>query len=214
MAAPRPGLCGSRGARARASCGCAELAGVDPATPVSRCPLVWAAISVAAAVLVFVALALVLARRGLHRTLETMPTWPGERVLAEARGVTLVFDGGRGARSRVTYPDCTVRVTTSRLLVAQSLGPSGPDRLLSLVLSPEGERGMRSVDAEAIDRTLKSFSVGRVVPGSLAPTPEGGLAVAMQLIGPAIEPPRPPRWELPVSAASTLGPALRAAGIA
>lgn len=171
-------------------------------------------ISIVVAVLVFVVIAVFLSRRGLHRSLETMPLVAGERTLAEVRDLTLVFYKGGGMPSQVTYPGCIARVTTSRLLIAQQVGTTGQNRILSIVLSPAGEAAMRSVDAQAIDRTLKSFSVGRVVPGGLASTPDGGIAVSMEYIGPAVAPPNPPRWELPPACASDLAAALREAGLA
>lgn len=171
-------------------------------------------LSVVAAVLVFVGLALFLSRRGLHRSLETMPLVAGERTLAEVRDLMLVFYKGGGVPSQVTYPGCIARVTTSRLLVAQQVGKNGQNRMLSVVLPPGGEAAMRSVDAPAIDRALKSFSVGRVVPGGLASTPDGGITVSMEYLGPAVAPPNPPRWEFPAACASDLAPALREAGLA
>ncbi|MBI5160235.1 MAG: hypothetical protein HY996_02275 [Micrococcales bacterium] len=169
-------------------------------------------LSVVVAVLVFVGIALFLSRRGLHRSLETMPLVAGERTLAEVRDLTLVFYKGGGMPSQVTYAGCIVRVTTSRLLVAQQVGTTGQNRVLSVVLPPAGEAAMRSVDAQAIDRALKSFSIGRVVAGGS--TPDGGIAVSMEYLGPAVAPPNPPRWEFPPASASDLAPALREAGLA
>ena len=109
---------------------------------------------VVGALLFFLAVALFLSRRGLHRLLESMPLLEGERTVAEIHDATILLHTG-GTPSQRLHQGCVARVTTSRLLIAQELG-DGTHRMLSVVLAPAAERPARRVMPNAANRAARN----------------------------------------------------------
>ncbi len=169
-------------------------------------PKMW--IPIVVVVALFIVGIVVWSRLGLHRTMATMPPIPGETVLNDASGLTVVIQT-TGNPGRTPYLGALVRVTNKRVLVSQT-GIGSGDLLRAVLLWGDSEAAMRAADAEAFARA-GSFVIVRARPTDATRSPEGAWIVPVDPIWPSSTTLNGPvKWEFPAPVAEWVQKAMTA----